>query len=706
MSSVIGIDVGGTFTDCVFIGENGYVHMDKAFTTPDQPTDGIVAAIKNVADSLGRDVESVLSGASVFCLGTTSLVNRLVSRKGVRVGLLTTHGHEDAMIIGRVSLKADGLSPRERSDYLLWDKPDPIVPRALIRGVVERIDYKGSIVCPLDEESVAQAADALVAAGAESIAICFLWAFRNPDHERRAREIVLQRHPHVDVTLSSEIAPMIGEYERTATTVINAYLRPGAQADLASLALGLKGEGLRVEPLIMQSTGGLTNADSAAKRPVYLLSSGPVGGVSGAAKLAAILNQDNIITTDMGGTSFDVGLLVKGVPELARQAIYGRYRVLVPAVGVISIGAGGGSIAYVAPATKTLHVGPDSAGSRPGPVCYGFGGTFPTVTDADLVLGRISADRFFARRKTLNLEAARQAIQTHIAAPLGRSEIEAAEGIVEIVDAHMADLVRKVTIERGYDPRDFALLAFGGGGPVHVGRYASDVGVRTAVIPAEAPVFSAFGIAFSDVLRNYTVSQPQASPFKPDRIQSIFANLESLAQKDMPGVPLDGAILQRAVDMRFRSQSHVVRVPVSESTYGEEAMEHLVQRFLGLYEEIYGKGTAYREAGVEMVTFRLSVITPVPRPELRPAAVTRGKKAKELGTRKVRFSSHWVDTPVFELETVPAEMHFTGPAILEGSTTTVVVHPAQTATTDHFGNVLLHFPGRDSDKTETEAVKQ
>jgi N-methylhydantoinase A len=701
MAGIVAIDVGGTFTDCVLVDKEGNVHVDKAFTTPENVTEGILNAINNIKLSLGQDQKSALSELSAFCVGTTSILNRLVSRTGARVGLLTTRGHEDALIIGRVALKADGLSARERSDPLLWEKPEPIVPRALIKGITERMDYKGSVVCPLDEDGVAAAADAVVAAGAESIAICFLWAFRNPDHERRARAIVQRQHPRIDVTLSSEIAPMIGEYERAATTVINAYLRPGAHSDFATLSRDLEAGELRVEPLIMQSTGGLTDTGSAEKRPVYLLSSGPVGGVSGAAKLASILSHDNIITTDMGGTSFDVGLLVKGVPELSRQAIYGRYRVLVPAIGVISIGAGGGSIARASEGTQTLHVGPDSAGSRPGPVCYGFGGGVPTVTDADLVLGRISADRFFAGRKRLNLQAAREAIQARIAKPLGLSEIEAAEGIVEIVDAHMADLVRKVTIERGYDPRDFILLAFGGGGPVHVGRYASDVGVKAAVVPAQAAVFSAFGIAFSDVLRNYTISQPQTGPFKPDRVQSIFDQLESLARKDMPKAAWEDTVIQRAVDMRFRSQAHVVRVPVSGSTYSEEFMEQLIQRFLALYEEIYGKGTAYREAGIEMVTFRLSAITPVPRPELRPNATNRGTKARELGSRKVRFSGNWIDTPVFEMETLPGEAHFSGPAIFEGRTTTLVVHPGQIATTDRFGNVLLHFPDSSWAKSET-----
>ena len=447
MSGVIGIDVGGTFTDCVYVDEAGQIHTDKAFSTPDRPVEGILAAVGNVADSVGLDLALLLSQLSVVSIGTTSIVNRLVSRQGVRVGLLTTRGHEDSLIIGRVSQKTDGLSDRERNDMVVWDKAEPIVPRTFIRGISERVDYKAAVICPLDESQVVAAVDDLVAAGAESIAICFLWSFRNPTHERRAREIVRQRHPTAGVTISSDVAPMIGEYERAATTVINAYLAPGARSDLRDLASHLGKAGLEIEPLIMQSTGGLVDCESAGEQPVYLLSSGPVGGVAGSVTLGSNVEIESIITTDMGGTSFDVGVIVKGVPEPARTPIYDRFRVLVPAVGVVSIGAGGGSIARVAPATSTLHVGPDSAGSRPGPVCYGFGGRLPTVTDADLVLGRISPNRFFGGRRQLDVESARNAIRTQLAEPLGVSEVEAAEGVVEIVDARMADLICKVSIE-------------------------------------------------------------------------------------------------------------------------------------------------------------------------------------------------------------------------------------------------------------------
>jgi N-methylhydantoinase A len=692
MSGVIGIDIGGTFTDCVYIDADGNVHMDKAFTTPERPADGILQAVANIAGTLRADRAEILRGLGAMSVGTTSALNRLVSRKGVSVGLITTLGHEDALIIGRVSQKTDGLGERERSDMLAWDKASPIVSRSLIRGVSERVDYKGAIICPLDESAVVAAAEQLLAAGAESIAICFLWSFRNAQHERRARELILKRHPDVDVAISSEVAPVLGEYERTATTVINAYLMPGARHDFSTLARELAGAGLTVDPLLMQSTGGVTDAGSAAARPAYLLASGPVGGVSGSLSVGKLTGIDNIVTTDMGGTSFDVGIVVKGTPQLARVPIYDRYRLLVPAVSVVSIGAGGGSIARVAPATKTLHVGPESAGSRPGPACYGLGGTDPTVTDADLILGRISADRFFHGRKVLDLEAARRAMRERVGEPLGISDVEAAEGIIEIVDARMGDLIRKTTIERGYDPRAFTILAFGGAGAVHVGGYGRDAGAPRAMVPAAASVFSAFGIACSDVRRDYSLSDPQALPCPIDRLEGIFARLRETAASEIAAEVLSRSDIVYSVDMRFRYQARLVRVLLSGVPHSEEDLERAVQQFLVAYEDLFGKGSANREVGVEMVTFHLSAVTPVSRPEMRWGASRVGGRPRSLGTRDVRFARSWVKTPIYGLEDLPAATRLEGPALLEGAITTVVVHPGQVATTDEFANVMLEFP--------------
>ena len=476
MGSVVGIDVGGTFTDCVVVDDAGRVWMDKAFTTPSDLAEGIVAALANVCDRLDADVDAVLAEASVFALGTTSLINRVVSRRGARVGFITTQGHEDAVRIGRVLSRSEGLPEQLHYDVAAWNKPEPLFVDGGVCGVSERVDSKGAVVASLDEEGLLRAVDELLGMGVDSIAVMFLWSFLNPGHELRARELIERAAPGLPVNLSSDIAPTLGEFERANTTLMNAYLAPGAERDFAEIDARLRERGLRQPLLLMQSNGGLAASEELRRRPVTGLAAGPVGGVMGVQQLAAALGVQNAICTDMGGTSFDVGLIVDGQPRFSSESVVERHRLRVPTVEVTSIGAGGGSIASV-DGFGELHVGPQSAGSTPGPVCYGAGGTEPTVTDANVVLGRIGPDSFWSGRRTLDREAALAAITERVARPLGMDPVRAALGIVDIVDARMADLLRTMTISTGYDPRDFVLFAYGGAGPVHVGAYARQLGV-------------------------------------------------------------------------------------------------------------------------------------------------------------------------------------------------------------------------------------
>src|SRR3954468_14834112 len=513
MAYVIGVDTGGTFTDCVVLDDAGRVYYDKARSTPDDLAVGVLAAVDNAAAVMGLDRQALLGDTRVFAHGTTAGLNKLFTRTGARTGLIATRGHEDAILIGRVFQKVAGRGEREITDAVHLDKAVPLVPRELIRGVNERVDYKGAVVVELNHDEGAAAIRDLIAAGVDSLAICLLWSFMNPSHEQALARLARELRPDLYLSVSSELVPLLKEYERTATTVVNASLGPTLHDYVLALDARLQADGLRQPFFMMQSMGGVLPAAEASQQAVNTLRSGPVGGVVASIALGEALGHRNIIATDVGGTSFDVGLVVDGEPQLARAPVVEQYHLLVPMVDVVSIGAGGGSIAWIEPHSGLLRVGPHSAGAQPGPVCYGAGGTEPTVADADLVLGRLNPAYFFSGRTRLDVDGARRAIAERIAAPLGLDVVEAARGIVEIVDAHMADLVRKVTIERGYDPRDFVLYAYGGGGPTHVGAYARDLGVRQAVVSPYAAAFSALGIAASDLQRFYVKAEPMVASF-------------------------------------------------------------------------------------------------------------------------------------------------------------------------------------------------
>lgn len=695
MSYVIGLDVGGTFTDCVVIDEHGNVVTDKAFSTPDNAARGMIQAIGNAAQALGTPLPQLFQQTSTLALGTTILTNLLIKRAGARVGLLTSKGHEDAVLIGRVLAKTEGLPEGEKLDILAWDKPAPLVPKALIRGVTERVDYKGAVLVPLSEAEVERAVDELVDGGVEALAVCFLWSFLNPGHEQRAREIIARKHPRLFIALSSDVAPVIGEYERALTTVMNGYLGPVALHHTRLMREAFSEQGFAHQILVMQSNGGVIWDEEVPLRPVNILASGPVGGVTETAKVGAALGYPNVIATDMGGTSFDVGLVVAGQAHLADTVLYERFRMHVPVVEVMSIGAGGGSIAWIDPLTRTLHVGPNSAGSLPGPVCYERGGTEPTVTDADIVLNRISAESFFGGRQSLNRERALKAIEEKIAAPLGYDPIRAAKGIVDIVDARMADLIRKLTVERGLDPRDFVIFSYGGAGPVHVGAYGRDIGVRLAVVSPYAPVFSALGIAASDITRHYTKSEPMNSPFDGERMTQVFQGLEDKALMDLrkSGVQ-DGYALHRSVNMRFRFQVHEIQVPVTSPLSSPAEVEALIARFRDLYEQTFGRGTGLKGAVVETLTFHVISVVPTQQALLKKLPSGGPDPGRALrGTRAVFWDDAFLGTPVYEQSRLGPGNRIAGPAIIEAPNTTILVHPGQRSWVDDYANVVVELEG-------------
>jgi N-methylhydantoinase A len=691
----IGVDVGGTFVDCVVRERGGSVIFDKAFTTHGNLAEGVVNSLRNAASRMNLSLERLLEATEVFKLGTTSPVNRLINRAGAKTAFLTTRGHEDAITIGRVRQKTDGLSDAERSDVRRWRKADPIVAPILLKGINERIDSFGHVLAPLNEAEFEAAIKDCLSDGAEAFAVCFLWSFLNPVHEQAAKRIIGRLAPNAFTTLSSEIAPYLGEYERGATTVLNSYLGPGTAADLHALEGTLRKHGLRCDAFVMQSSGGVVPADDGIARPVYLLASGPVGGVAASQLLSAGYRGGNVIATDMGGTSFDVGVVAGGKATERAVSLHNRYRVFLPTVEVTSIGAGGGSIAVIDPVTNVLQVGPRSAGSTPGPVCYGFGGTEPTVTDANAVLGRLNPDRFFAGRHRLDVANARRVIDEKIATPLGSSPEAAAEAILRIVDSRMADLIRTLTIERGHDPRDFAIVAYGGGGPLHVGSYAREIGAHSVVIPRAASAYSAWGITDSPIVRTYAQSAPTLLPVDDSHLRDMFGRLQARAHVDMKpdcSGKKRGDFAQTAslfVDMRYRYQIQELRVPLDAAELAApDVSSILANRFEALYEQRFGAGSTLRAAGVEASTFRL-VLSEAFLYQRADADRACRQKTAAVDCRNVWFDGAFASIPIYDADAATTGFKQAGPCIVEGGLITTVVHPGQTIAVDGDGNFVL-----------------
>ena len=697
MDRLVAVDSGGTFTDCVTLDASGRVTTAKAPSTPSDFSEGVVQSVARAAAAEGLDLGGLLRRTGSFCHGTTVATNALLTRSGSVMGLITTRGHEDAIIVGRTIQKAAGLSESELSNLAHLEKATPIVPRPLIRGVTERVDYSGSVVVPLDLDDVAGAVDELVTAGVEAIAICFLWSFLNPDHERAVADLVRSRHPDLFVTVSHEVAPVIKEYERCATTVLNGYLSRTTHAYISKLQERLADGGLAGDPVIMQSFGGVSSAEASKGRAVALLGSGPTGGVFGAAALGRLIGADNIVTTDVGGTSFDVGLVTDGEPLVVGTPVFDKYHTVLPVIDVTSIGAGGGSLAWIEPGTGLIKVGPQSAGAAPGPACYGTGGTLPTVTDANLVLGRLDPGYFLGGERELHVDLAAGAIETHVAGPAGLPVEEAAMAIVDILDARMADLVRMSTIGRGYDPREFTLFAFGGAGPLHVGAYAADVGTRLTVVPTNSAVFSAFGIAASDPVAVVQASDPMVAPFDPDRLEGIYVALAAGAVEELAanGVAPEDITTSREVEMRYRGQVHEVRVPVPDGPLGAESLAVTMEEFRRRYNRRYGSGAA-ADAAIEARTFVVRGVGRQAKPELRPAALEPVDPGPALvSERQVYFRplGGFVPTPIYRRELLRPGNGVAGHAVIEAVDTTMLIHPGQRADVDAWGNILLDTSG-------------
>jgi N-methylhydantoinase A len=686
----IGVDTGGTFTDIVHLSADGAVETAKRPSTPSDFSQGVIDVVTVLDDG------SMLSEAGYFYHGTTVATNAMITGSGAKIGFITTVGHRDALPMMRIVGRSAGRSETELKQYSYTDKPRPIVPKPRIKEVFERVDHAGRVVLPLSEESARRAVRELLAEGVEAIGVCFLWSFKNRSHEQRMREIVLEEAPGIHVSISSDIAPAMREYERSATTATNAYLAPLLTSYLERLEGQLAERGLESPMLVMQSVGGSMRAQDAEQRAVNTLASGPAGGVVAARYLGSRLGHGNVISADVGGTSFDVGLIVDGEPIITSTTDVNQFTLLVPTIDIVSIGAGGGSIAWVD--LGRLRVGPQSAGADPGPACYGRGGTDPTVTDANVVLGYIDPGYFLGGTLELDGDLAHKAVEQRVARPLGMSVEDAAAGIIEIANHHMSDLMRKMTVERGYDPRDFVVYAFGGAGPLHGGAFARELGVREVIFPLGniASAFSAFGLAVSDVTTVTQLSDLELAPFETERVNRNLEGLEQevIAKLTSGGFTARDVNVQRIFALRYKGQVHEVDTPVVPGKLDEAALERVMDDFERRYETIYGRGSGFREAGIELVTYRVMATVRVQEAEIQVQTEGDPDASPALLGRESLYwhGSGSVDTAIYGVGLRPG-MRFEGPAVVRLAATTGLVHPGDQAFVDGYGNIRILLAG-------------
>ena len=685
MTKRLAVDVGGTFVDFVqFDDASGTISIEKV------PSSGRLEEqfIKGVAQ-LGLDLREV----STIVHGTTLVINTIVQERGAKVGLITTQGFRDVLELGRGN--------RPEIYNLFYKQPAPLVPRYLRYEIPERLDWQGNILTPLDEAAARTAVRALVAEGVEAIAICFLHAYADPKHERRMKAIAEQEFPNGLVCISSDIVREWREFERTSTTVINAYAQPQVDAYLSALEARLADEQYAGSLNIMQSSGGITTSAAAKTAPVRMIQSGPAGGVIGAVGLGAALGIENLVSADVGGTTFDVALIANGSALEKSSETINRRPILQPTIDIVSIGAGGGSIAWI-DVEGGIRVGPQSAQADPGPVCFGSGGTEPTVTDAQVVLGYLDPDYYLGKRMKLDKAAAARVIEQKIAQPLGLSLIEAANGIIHLTNMNMALAMRQMTIERGHDPRDFAFVCMGGGGGLFVSALLEELEMKQAIVPVNPAIFSAWGLLNADFREdvNQTLVFPMDGTSGGD-LAGRFGQLEE-SGKQVTGNSEQVTVnthhapctTQYFADCRYQGQEHTVTVPIDARDFEQGDLSAVKARFDQYHERAYAHALPTHSA--EIVNLRVRTLGITNKPQLAQlSAATSDLSAAQKGTRPVYFAGNAeaVDCPVYDRAKLGAGHVFSGPAIVEEWTSTVLIRPKQTLQVDTFGNLIIQQLG-------------
>jgi N-methylhydantoinase A len=694
MAYRLGIDIGGTFTDAILIDEDtGEVRIAKVSSTPHDPSIGFHEATRRIL----REAHVAPADVRYVVHGTTVATNAIIEGKTALTGFITTDGFRDMLEIQR--------QIRPSLYDLQFEKPRPLVPRYLCFGVPERMDAEGKVLTALDEAAARRIAADLRRQGVEAVAVCLLHSYINPQHERMVGEILSEVFPEAIVSLSSDVAPEIREYYRASTTVINAAIRPVVARYLQHIEARLREAGLNAELLVMQSSGGVFTFAAASEKPVFMVESGPAAGVIAAAYLGNTLGYQNVLSFDMGGTTAKAGLIQDGTPRVTKdyevgataQSGAGRargsgYPIRTPVIDLVEIGAGGGSIAWV-DSGGALRVGPQSAGADPGPVCYGKGGIEPTITDANLVLGRLNPHYFLGGEIVLDVEKARAAILEKCAQPLGLELVAAAHGIVEIANAAMVNALRLVSVQRGYDPREFVLIGFGGAGPVHANRLAAETDIPTTLIPMSPGITSAMGLLVTDLKHDYSTTLIQRIDQLDMRaVAEVFARMENAGRATLARERIAESSMEvvRQVDMRYVGQSFELTIPLGAHTNIAPA---LVAQVLTRFHEAHERAYGFNAPGepVELVNLRLTAVGKIGKPQLRELPADGDQGNAEKGKRPVYFaeSGGFVDCPIYDRYRLRSGAIIAGPAVVEEFDSTTVIHPGYAARVDRFGNMLL-----------------
>jgi N-methylhydantoinase A len=677
----VGIDIGGTFTDLVFADGDSSLTL-KVPSTPEAPGAAAVTALRRLHAEHGVE----LSSLQALAHGTTVATNALIQRRGAATALVTTAGFRDVLEIARL-----GRPPQAIYD-VHYRRPEPLIPRHLRFEVQERVNYRGEVEQPLRPDTVRELAERIRACGVASVAICLLYSFLYPAHERLIQEVLHHTLPGVPVLCSSDILPERREYERTSTTAISAYLAPAVTRYIERMVTDVQALGLQRQMYIMQSNGGLNTPQTAVANPGTLLLSGPAAGVVAAATLGVQAGLPHLISVDMGGTSFDVALIQDGQFLLSTENKLDAAAFNVPMLDIRTIGAGGGSIAWLDAAGK-LHVGPQSAGAQPGPACYGQGGDEPTVTDANLLLGYLNPNNFLGGAMDVHPHLAERAIAARIATPLGLSGLEGAAGIYRIVSANMAGATRLVTVARGYDPRDFALLAFGGAGPLHAAALAAELDVSWTIVPPHPGITSAAGLVVADIVHNLVQTMVTELPrVTPRELDEGFEALQARASSrlDIDAVPPQHRQYERSLDLKYVGQGYTLNIPVPADRYETETVQAIAERFHARHDAMYGFRAD--DEPVELINLRLRATGVLDKP-LAPEQpyASRDPQTARRGERQAWSEQHrhMVPHQIYARERLAPGHVLFGPAIVEQVDTTTVIPPDWVGTVDAYGNLIL-----------------
>ena len=689
----IGIDVGGTFTDFVVTNEGEPPRYFKTPSTPHDPSEGVMAGLEDAAQAYDLSIHEFLDTTELVIHGSTVATNTLVERKGAKVGLITTDGFGDLLEM-REGLKEDRYNLR-------MTPVEPLVPRYLRMGIPERVRADGSVFTPLDERALDRELEYLRQEGVEALAVCFLFSYLNPAHEALVYEKIRDKFPDLYTSLSHEVIPQIKEFDRLSTTVINSYVGPVFGRYLQHLKDRFAPYQRFGEVLIMQSNGGVAPIDDSSKMGVRAILSGPAGGVSAAAYHGQLLGESKVISFDMGGTSTDISLIEDGVPHLAHEKFEGGWKIAVPMIDIHTMGAGGGSIASVGPG-GILHVGPQSAGADPGPACYDKGGEDATVTDANLMLGYLDPNNFLGGKAKLNKDLAVKALEERVAKPLGMTTVEAAYGVSRVVATTMAEGIRLMSVQRGVDPREFAILAFGGAAGLHAGQVARELRVDKVHLPAAGPVLSAYGMLCTDLKYDFSRSHPASlDGIDLQTVRSILIGLESQGREKLraQGISEDDIEVQRSADMRYLDQVYEVNIAVPDPSLEDGAF---LLEWSGNFHQRYQELFSYHQQDqeVRLVTLRVTMVG-----RLSRISQPQGTKSNDaavspapVGTRRVYLGA-WHEVPVYDIASLASGARLDGPAILESEFTTILVETGNSITVDGAGGIELHVALESLDST-------